>query len=425
VARKLKEESEQKRAAPELKAGSALTAGLGRIPKHPRKEPKAEGPSFGDLLGGLDTSAKPKAIIKNKNKDLLESLLNSSPNKSSSSSGRKEERKKSSSSGKEEARARDKEDRHKANKEERRSSLSGRDGKEKERPDKEKERPDKEKERSDKEKERGSKESKDSAREKNGHNSGSSPPSKPKTSLHIPGKEERRKEGSAPTTPEVKKSPKVIKESNFFGDVLGDIMREQPKKRKRRLSEVKAEREAKEAEKEAKEEAERAKKRKDDEEAKKDSSGSDEEKIDNGEMPFEEPTEELPREVRGILVVARGSRRRGRIQWRPDAELVETHYFEMDDTERANVWKLKSFDECRKAELAREKQAGHAGMGAGAGGEEEEAGGDGNSGADWKITPLVFEDTETRDQVKKIWGCYGRGSLERAAQEEREGRVLK
>lgn len=95
VARKLKEESEQKHTAREVepKAEARLTAGLGRIPKFPRKEPKAEGPSFGDLLGGLDTSAKPRAIIKNKNKDLLESLLNSSPNKSFSSSSRKDEKK--------------------------------------------------------------------------------------------------------------------------------------------------------------------------------------------------------------------------------------------------------------------------------------------------------------------------------------------
>merc|ERR550525_894323 len=105
---------------------------------------------------------------------------------------------------------------------------------------------------------------------------------KVRPNLMIPSEKERRlkeKETSPVTTPEAKKSPKVIKESNMFMDVLGDIMKDTPKKKKRRLSEVKAEREAKE---------EAAKKQKkdqelEDEEAKEEnnkqstSSGSDEE----------------------------------------------------------------------------------------------------------------------------------------------------
>merc|ERR1711974_512020 len=72
---------------------------------------------------------------------------------------------------------------------------------------------------------------------------------KVRPNLVIPTEKERRskeKETSPVTTPEAKKSPKVIKESNMFMDVLSDIMKDTPKKKKRRLSEVKAEREAKE-----------------------------------------------------------------------------------------------------------------------------------------------------------------------------------
>merc|ERR1719187_2023067 len=136
----------------------------------------------------------------------------------------------------------------------------------------------------------------------------------------------KEKESSPVTTPEAKKSPKVIKESNMFMDVLGDIMKEPPKKKKRRLSEVRQEREAKEEAKKLKVEQEQVK---EDEEAKEDmkqatSSGSDEEKseetsaMDEDDLPFAEPVRELPREVRGILVLARGKKPKRSIVWRPE-----------------------------------------------------------------------------------------------------------
>ena len=327
VARKLKEESDakskSKSADYEANRGSKMTAGLARIPKIPKKEPVEEAKKppgknlalgFGDLLGGMDVQ-KPKTIIKNKNRDLMEDLLNTSPIKTSNV--RKEEKKKSSTESRmkedrgrkesSEARARDKEDRHKA-KEERRSSLTGKDDKERSsREEKDKERSsreEKDKEKSIKDEKDKERSSKDKSREK--ERNGLKERTKP--SLTIP---ERRKEASSPvTTPEVAKSPKVIKDSGFLGDVLGDIMKEPPKKRKRRLSEVRAEREAKEAEKEAKEEAERAKRRKEDDE-KKSGSGSEEEErtmeVENGvegeELPFAEPTCDLPREVRKVLLL--------------------------------------------------------------------------------------------------------------------------
>merc|ERR1712192_271906 len=107
VAKKLKQEAEQKvnkgqnkvevsskqesprsePAPPAIERKSSITAGLGRIPK--KEKPKDSTPSFSDLLGGLDAQ-KPKTIIKNKNKDLMDSLLNTS--RSPDKSSRKEER---------------------------------------------------------------------------------------------------------------------------------------------------------------------------------------------------------------------------------------------------------------------------------------------------------------------------------------------
>merc|ERR1712012_1117131 len=61
---------------------------------------------------------------------------------------------------------------------------------------------------------------------------------RPKPKLSIP---EKRSHDSSQHSPkdDAKKSPKVIKDSNFLGDILGDIMKEPPKKKKRRPSDVK------------------------------------------------------------------------------------------------------------------------------------------------------------------------------------------
>lgn len=163
-------------------------------------------------------------------------------------------------------------------------------------------------------------------------------------------------------------------------------------------------------------------------------------------------------------MLARGGSRGKRIQWRVEAELVDIRYFEMDETERANVWKLKSFDDMRKAESAREKEKVAFSHNV----EAEEAAAEAR---EWKVDRLEFKDAEVQeqvaerfffrscvgqcnmfsrtmpvlgvvslvrtqpssclifhrdlDQVEKIWAVYGKDSQEKLVQEEREGRVLK
>merc|ERR1712025_1036163 len=77
---------------------------------------------------------------------------------------------------------------------------------------------------------------------------------KPKVIIHEKTAEKRSHNVASPKV-ETKKSPSVIKESSFFGDVLGDIMKEPPRKKKRRPSDVKpvSEKESKELNEKAKE----------------------------------------------------------------------------------------------------------------------------------------------------------------------------
>merc|ERR1711872_1078178 len=134
---------------------------------------------------------------------------------------------------------------------------------------------------------------------------------KVKPKIVIPEKTaEKRSHAAASPEVETKKSPSVIKESSFFGDVLGDIMKEPPRKKKRRPSDVKP------AEKEGKELNEKVKET--DVTEKELSPDDTEEKMDTVENPddlaFAEPTSDLPREVRGILVYVKGNKPKKKIQ---------------------------------------------------------------------------------------------------------------
>ena len=152
-------------------------------------------------------------------------------------------------------------------------------------------------------------------------------------------------------------------DSPGFGDFLSTIIPEPPKKKKIKLSDLKAQKEAKTSENESSLESS--------EEIKPTAfsfyGGGSEDVQDEAEepqikeaveedeeMPFVEPESDLPREVRGILVISRGAKRTRRIQWRAETNLVETEYFEVEEGERVNVNKLK-FEEQRKKELEFEK----------------------------------------------------------------------
>ncbi|XP_022900944.2 serine/threonine-protein phosphatase 1 regulatory subunit 10-like isoform X1 [Onthophagus taurus] len=62
-----------------------------------------------------------------------------------------------------------------------------------------------------------------------------------------------------------------------------------------------------------------------------------------------------PTELRGVLVHVKKKGPKRSIRWKPDAELVEVQYFELDETERINVY--KTFGEMSKMEMCGERQA--------------------------------------------------------------------
>lgn len=262
-------------------------------------------------------------------------------------------------------------------------------------------------------------------------------------------KTEKRPAESA-EAPKIKvKSPSQLKESPMFGDFLSTIMKDdQPKKKKIKIAELKAKEEEELREKEKKEREEAEAKAKEEEAAAVEASdgttpvlsfyrdtleeptppgeddplppGEDAEaKGDQtakatssspGSSPgsstqdqvSDDPRDAGPRDVRGILVYARGSvRRNRRIVWREDAELVQVEYFELDETERVNVNKIK-FEERRKQESELEKSALHQKK-------QEEA-------RPW--ASLVTCDFQQPDVE------YGSSSVEKVTQSQRENSVL-
>lgn len=411
IAKKLKEES---------KDVPSIISHLGRIPKIQKADSEKRisnnGSSFSDMMGGLDTvKSKPKAApIKNKNKDLLEAFNETSPIKpkskpdKSSSNGDKHRSDKDRERSKNKDRERSKDKDRQRDKDRRRSKDKHR---EKDR-DKDRERT-KDKDRNrDNDSKRESKDSfsKSSDSSKSLSKSDKSDSNRPKPKLDL---SEKRKSGDL-SSPTEKKSPKIIKESNFLGDILGDIMKEPPKKKKRRPSDVKV------TESNLKELSEIAKT----------SEGSPEmeaspefEKINSPEevnkedvensndMEFSEPTSDLPREVRGILVYAKGNKAKRKITWKEERDLVSVEYFELDETERVNVYKEKSFEEMKKKEAMFEKSKFNTGFKE----EEDKA---------WKLVPIVFEG-DVIETVDRVYGCYGQNSTEKKVQENRELTVLK
>jgi len=413
VAKKLKEETKT--------SSTSLISSLGRIPKFskPDAEKKSNGPSFGDMLGDLDTmKPKPKAApFKNKNKDLLDAFTDQSPNKPKS----KSDSKSSSSDRHKSDKDRDKDKERSRDKDRDRESHKSKDRDKERSRDKDKERSrDKDKERSkDKDRDKERRKEKDRKRERRESESRSSDEKssdKPKPKLVLPEKRSHKDSSLPSPKDEAKKSPRVVKESNFLGDILGDIMKEPPKKKKRRPSDVKiTENNLKELAEKAKSEEE-AKAKSPEKDEKKEMTPEEETKVENSdEMEFKEPTSDLPREVRGILVFVKGRKEKKKLMWKEEKDLVSIEYFELDETERCNVFKEKSFEEMKKKEAMFEKSKFGTGF---LNNEEAE------DKKQWKLIPIVFEgdDIELAERLKDT---YGKESKEKRVQEIRELRVLK
>ncbi len=421
-ARKLKEEAKKAADSKAAKKGPSVSSSLSslsKIPKIPKKSPGSSSSSttdksssgsktFEDMLGGLD-AAKPKnvktSMVKNKTAALLEGMTKPSSSSSRSSS-------KSSSS-------KDKDRHHHHHRD------------------------------------RDHKSSRDRDHHKHHHHEkgGGSSSSSKKSSLSL----------AMPTTPEVKskkekeadspksaKSPHNFHESSSFMDAIFSSMnKDEPRKKKRRLSETTGESEdgkdkspsskksnrrdsgdktAKEEEKKEstttvfsfyRDTLDETNDSKDEDEKKAEAepltksspnAGDKSKDGDDDDMPFEEPDDSMPREVKGILILHRGKKRKRRITWRPESQLVAVQYFELDEGERVNVNKLK-FENLREFESKMEKAAFNSKSNLSDEGDNNE-----NEIPWYKPRPLLVDNREPFTP-----GC---NSKEKMVQQDREKNVL-
>jgi len=436
-ARKLKEEAQAKKDKETLTkvSGSSSASSLSKIPKIPKKsikeEDKKTGSSFSDMLGTLDSkpSTWRKPLLKNKTAAMLESMTKSSTAPKSS----KDAALKSSSS----------------------ASIK------------------KEHDNGSKEKESSRKNSssslitgkKDLISNKTSVNGESRRPT-----LTIPDSSKDKKSPGKESPKQVTKSPSITSSTGFMDAIFSTMKKDEPKKRKRRLSdredskldektnshkESSPDKKLKEdPENKIKQEsapiptfsfyreldttestADDSKKdnstkiktspnsspsQKDDEPDKNDldgdvkNNGIKEERIgDDTVIPFDEPRDTMPREVKGILVYHRGKDKRNKtIKWKPESNLVAVRYFELDEDERVNVNKLK-FENMREFETKMEKAALAS---------KTDIGNDEQETAKWyKPVPLTFDENS---DYKPCFSAYGSQSTEKATQNEREKTVL-
>lgn len=226
-------------------------------------------------------------------------------------------------------------------------------------------------------------------------------------------REERKGEKRSSTEEKLStKKPKVIKESNMFGDVLSSIMKDDKQKTKKRKPSVTDNKAEKEKEQRQREQEKESEKKRDDSSLSRveDSAAKAEERL--SPIREEKGTEQesyipTPKEKKGILVYARYNKTKRSIKWANDLNLVQVEYFDLDETERTNVFKQKlNFAERRKQENASEKNKMKYEGQTGSYNEFEEK--------QWKLTRLELDHPVE----------YGCESKEREAQIERESRVL-
>jgi len=356
----------------EPNVSKSTTAGLGKIPKIPKKENKEKGGhSFNDLMGSLDSKKATKTVkvasSKNRNKGLMESLSSTNFSKQPSSKcnpNKTNFKNISLSSSSRECKVSSHETTIEVDK------------------------------------------SKDLNNEKKVQNNIIGPATK----------SEKR--------PAELDRPNVLKESNMFGNVFSTVMHDdfaldQHARKKRKLSDVDDEKELANIKK-----IESEKEMKNNEilhslnfygggeEGRSNTMENEEERTSDSEVGLKVY---IPRDVSGILVMAKGSTStKKNIHWESDENLVRIEYFEMDETERVNVNKVK-FETMRQREAAMEKTRLISLVN---NGPREEEGQNSNSGNDripWRLIKL--------DSIPPL-NDFGNGSNEKVVQTQREKTVL-